>query len=76
MAQEIFFLFFRFLCEYVYYISLSHDPGKVLFIHVPSYKGPISPLWKALIIKDIIKELYHQRVMESHQKKSALSVLN
>jgi pyroglutamyl-peptidase len=28
----------RYLCEYIYYKSLQHNPEKVVFIHVPEEK--------------------------------------
>lgn len=44
-----------YLCEYVYYTSLSHDPSKVLFVHIPPYSESDNLQVKVNAVKDIIK---------------------
>lgn len=45
---------FRFLCEYIYYISLTHSSSPVLFIHVPVLSQTIAVNDIAKTITEII----------------------
>lgn len=48
-------IFSRYLCEYVYYTSLSHDSSRALFVHIPPYSEHDNLQDKVNTVKDIIK---------------------
>ncbi|CAH2009476.1 unnamed protein product [Acanthoscelides obtectus] len=45
----------RYLCEYIYYMSLSIDKRKCLFVHVPPINEPYSTEEMAKALEDLIK---------------------
>ncbi|XP_014281135.1 pyroglutamyl-peptidase 1 [Halyomorpha halys] len=47
-----------YLCEFVYYTSLSHDPSRVIFVHIPPYNEPGNLQYKVNVVKDIIKHTF------------------
>lgn len=51
---------FRFLCEYIYYTSLSIDPGRTVFVHVPVLDKPYTAQQIAQGLSEIIALLVEQ----------------
>lgn len=51
---------FRFLCEYIYYTSLSIDPGRTVFVHVPVLDKPYTAQQIAQGLAEIISLLVEQ----------------
>ncbi|KHN71947.1 hypothetical protein Tcan_08836 [Toxocara canis] len=50
----------RYLCAYSYFISLSHDKRKSLFVHVPGFNEDITEQLVATALKRIINECFKQ----------------
>ncbi|XP_055347043.1 pyroglutamyl-peptidase 1-like [Paramacrobiotus metropolitanus] len=44
----------RYLCEFIYYTSLTIDPTRTLFIHVPPLYKPFSPREIGRAVKNVI----------------------
>ncbi|VDK43803.1 unnamed protein product [Anisakis simplex] len=50
----------RYLCAYSYFMSLSHDKSRALFVHVPGFDADVTVQMVTTAIKLIIKECLHQ----------------
>lgn len=54
-------MFYRYLCEYIFYKSLSINPKRTLFVHVPPINQPytVNELAEAIsiIVKCALKQL-------------------
>lgn len=48
-------LLFRFLCEFVYYVSLNQNSRRTLFVHVPPLNKPFSDRQLARALEEIVK---------------------
>ncbi|ENN73675.1 hypothetical protein HUJ04_004608 [Dendroctonus ponderosae] len=45
----------RYLCEFIYYVSLSHNNQRTLFVHVPPLNEPFSKSQLARALEEIVK---------------------
>ncbi|XP_006004166.1 pyroglutamyl-peptidase 1 isoform X2 [Latimeria chalumnae] len=63
----------RYLCDYVYYISLYHGNRKAAFIHVPVLTKSLTVDRLAMILKTIIQEMLdHQEELVHRTKQSSV----
>lgn len=49
------FYFCRYLCEYIYYTSLSINPLRTLFIHVPELNKPYTANQIAKSLEEVLR---------------------
>ncbi|VEN59621.1 unnamed protein product [Callosobruchus maculatus] len=64
----------RYLCEYIYYKSLSIDHSRCLFIHVPPIDHPYSTKEMASAIESIIKCCLQQQKERNQLKENVCSM--
>jgi len=50
----------RYLCDFIYHTSLSQDPARAVFVHVPPLGMPYTANQMAEALKVVICELYRQ----------------
>ena len=61
----------RYLCEFIYYTSLSVDPSRSLFIHVPDLNvadGPSLGAALKLVVDLLVKQIRERHAREHTQQ--------